>query len=137
MVEDPIASSDPTVYANGAKESDTDTWKDEASAQAPGKGDIGNLYVYDRLFGGDQYLFLGFERESSSGSVTYWLELNQKTNTTNASGAVVPNRTVGDLRLSVTQNGNGDFSVSTVGKWNGSIFAPTNPPAGSFTVTIP
>lgn len=136
VVPDPLAASDPTVYANGSKEDDLSSWADEASAQAPGKGDIGNLYVYDRLYSGDQYLFLAFERESSSGTVTYWLELNQKPNTTNVNNAVVPNRTLGDIRIAITQDGNGSFKISSVKKWNGSSFQDVTLPAGSFELRV-
>ena len=136
VIPDPLESSDPTVFANGSKEDTPSGWDDSSSAQAPGKGDIGNLYIYDRLVGGSQYLFGAFERESSTGTVTYWIELNQKPNVTNANGQAVPNRTSGDLRVAVSQSGNGAFEVEFIEKWSGSAWVGVTLPAAAFQLRV-
>ena len=139
VVQDPFGvANDPTIYDTGSKENNLASWADTSSAQPPGKGDIGNLYTYSHLVGGDQYLYLAFVRDTSSGSVTYAIELNQKSNTTNANGATIPDRTTGDLRITVSQNGSGVFQVASVEQWSSTdaSFHAVSLPAGSYALAV-
>ncbi|PSL06825.1 LPXTG-motif cell wall-anchored protein [Haloactinopolyspora alba] len=123
---DPTGNADDTVYGQGSKEDDLSSWQNEGSQSAPGQADIGNIYVYDRVVGGDLYAFVAFDRAQTTGTTTWYLELNQHPNTTNQHGVSVPDRTVNDLRLTMTVQGNGDFAVETAHVWDGSdwVVAP-------------
>ncbi|MGH8826847.1 MAG: hypothetical protein ACRDVZ_04425, partial [Jiangellaceae bacterium] len=72
VVEDPLGGVDPTIYDQGSKEDDLQSWADAGSAAAPGKSDVGAMYIHDRIFEGDQYLLFGFERPSDSGSTAWY-----------------------------------------------------------------
>lgn len=120
VVEDPLGGVDPTVYDSGAKEDDLESWEDAGSAAAPGKSDVGDMYIHDRFAEGEQWLFFGFERPSDSGSTAWYIELNQLPNTTNAIGTTVPNRSVDDVRIYLVNQGNGEFVVERIDRWVGA-----------------
>ncbi|PZF81387.1 hypothetical protein C1I92_21310 [Jiangella anatolica] len=117
VVEDIIGGEDPSIYDQGSKENDPDSWDDASSAGAPSKGDLGNVYVHDRTFEGDQYVFVGFERSTDRGTTAWALELNQLPNVLNANGTPVPDRTDGDLRITLVNHGDGTFEVRDVERW--------------------
>ena len=119
VVEDPLGGADPSIYDQGSKEDDLASWNDTSSAGPPSKGDVGNVYVHDRLVADDQYVFLAFERATDNGTVTYYLELNQQPNTTNALGTPIPDRLLGDIRLTIENQGSGNFQVIRVETWDG------------------
>ncbi|QIG38593.1 DUF11 domain-containing protein [Microbacterium sp. 4R-513] len=111
---------DATQFTGGSKESNW-PWsgaQTSGSGTAPGKTDIGNVYAYTQTVGGSVYAYLGFERQENNGSVSYHVELNQKTN---LSGPV-PNRTAGDLRLTLEQNGSNVISLVGADRWNGTAW---------------
>jgi uncharacterized surface anchored protein len=136
LVQDPFLVDDPSIYDQGSKEEDPDDWKDAASAQPPNKGDVGNVYVYDRLVGNDQYVFLAFERATDNGTVTYYLELNQLPNTENDHRTPIPDRTAGDIRLTIENQGSGNFQVIKVEEWNGSTWVDAGVQPGDVVEAI-
>ena len=120
-VQDPI-SADPTVLSNGVSDNDSLTdWQMNGTAQAPQKADIGNVYALNRVFSGNQWAYIGIERQSGQGTVQYDLEFNKLGNTTNSHGVSVPNRTTGDLLFTATQTGSGGWTINaTVQHWTGT-----------------
>ncbi|WP_152690719.1 SpaA isopeptide-forming pilin-related protein [Jiangella alkaliphila] len=125
VVHDPLGGTDATVFDRGSKEANTSTWNDDGSAAAPGKGDIGDAYLYDRVHEGDEYLYVGWERGSDNGSVRWYVELNQLPNTVNGEDTVVPDRSVGDLRLSLFNLGSRPLELEAVQRWNGTAWVAT------------
>jgi len=88
------------------------------SGSGSSKTDIGNVYAYTQTVGGHVYAYLGFERETNEGSVSYHVELNQKPNVAPDSPVTV--RTVGDLRLTIQQDGNNPPQLVGAHTWNGT-----------------
>ena len=118
---DPI-SADPTVLSNGVSDGDSVAdWQMNGSAQAPQKADVGNVYAVNRVSGGDQWAYIGIERESGQGTVQYDLEFNRLGNRTNDHGVSVPNRSAGDQLFTATQTGGSGWTINaTVQHWNGA-----------------
>ncbi|NLP84380.1 DUF11 domain-containing protein [Microbacterium sp. CFH 90308] len=107
---------DSTQFTQGASENDWPWTLAQTQGQnAQGKSDIGNVYAYTQTVGGDIYAYLGFERAENTGSVSYHVELNQLAN----SFGPVPNRTVGDLRLTIEQTGNNTIALVDAEVWDG------------------
>lgn len=130
-VPDPIGNADMSVYATGTKEGqDPALWSINTSAGAPPKSDMGNVYFWSRVApNGHIFGYMGIERLSTSGTVDYFVELNQKPNTKSSDGTVsVPNRSTNDIRLQITDHGSGSWNVTAAGdRWS----CPTPVPAGS------
>jgi uncharacterized repeat protein (TIGR01451 family) len=122
-VQDPM-SSDPSVLAGGNSDADPVSGWRYTNAQAPQKADIGNLYAVNRVFGGDQWAYIGVERQSGSGTVQYDLEFNKLGDTTNGHGVTVPNRSVGDLLFTATVQGGGVWTIpAVVSHWTGTSWS--------------
>ncbi|MFK4834628.1 SpaA isopeptide-forming pilin-related protein [Microbacterium sp. ZW T2_14] len=88
------------------------------SGSGSSKTDIGNVYAYTQTAGGHVYAYFGFERQTNEGSVSYHVELNQKPNVSSTSPITV--RTVGDLRLTIQQDGNNPPTLVGAHTWNGT-----------------
>ncbi|MCO1339087.1 hypothetical protein BJH93_09325 [Kocuria polaris] len=137
MSTDPFGNADTTVYSTGAKENDLSSWQNNESAGAPAKGDIGDTWVAQEFVGDDAWMWTAFERASADGSSGYYLELNQLAPTTNGHGTVVPDRSVGDLRLTFPTQGSGAFqNPATIERWNGSGWVAASLPAGSWEMAV-
>ena len=109
------APTDTTVFSASSKEEDDPTtWT--FSGQAPSKSDIGNVYVDTDLVGGDIVLRLAWDRDGSTGTDTYFLELNKKPNLS----ASIPDRSVGDLRIAIKEQGNEWIAVALASSWTGT-----------------
>ncbi|AQP45080.1 hypothetical protein RPIT_10000 [Tessaracoccus flavus] len=110
----------------GGKENEPGTWYQEGP-NASGKADIGRVWSYSNITGGDQYLHMALDRAAGTGSVAYVIELNQSPEM----DGLVPVRTIGDLRLNVEQGGNRAFELLSVSRWDGTAWVDYTPPAGS------
>jgi uncharacterized surface anchored protein len=126
-VPDVIGGDDESVFDQGAKEDDLETWADSGSAAAPQNGDIGNTWVYDRIDPdtGDQFAYIAFIRSTDTGSVQWYVELNQLPNTTNDNDTAIPDRSVDDLRISIENQGGGDIEVVAIEAWDGDSWEDT------------
>ncbi|HEY9408853.1 MAG TPA: SpaA isopeptide-forming pilin-related protein [Jiangellaceae bacterium] len=126
-VPDVIGGDDESVFDSGAKEDDLETWEDSGSAAAPQNGDIGNVWAFDRVDpdSGDQFAYLAFIRSTDTGSVQWYVELNQLPNTTNGNGTAIPDRSVGDLRVSLENQGGGGIAVIAIESWDGDSWEDT------------
>jgi hypothetical protein len=104
--------SDTTVFSASSKEDDApSTWT--FAGQPPQKDDIGNVYVDTDLVGGDVVLRLAWDRNGTTGTDTYYLELNKSPNASPA----IPSRTVGDLRFGIEEQGNGMLALLDASQW--------------------
>jgi len=121
-VADPIGHTDTSVYSTGSKEGQNpQLWTINTSAGATPKGDMGNIYFWSHVDAATHHIFgyLGIERVSTSGTVDYYVELNQKKNVLSADHTVsVPNRSLNDIRLQVTDHGTSNWQVTATGnRW--------------------
>jgi uncharacterized repeat protein (TIGR01451 family) len=120
-VENDDAGGDPTVYSSSSKESnDPSTWT--VSGGAPPKDDMTNIYAFAKP--GTADVFFGFDRGATSGTDSYYLELNklQPTDTT----TYAPNRSDGDLRFRLDDKGNGVIALSAESVWTSSAWVVTS-----------
>jgi uncharacterized repeat protein (TIGR01451 family) len=119
-IENDDAGGDPTVYSSSSKESnDPSTWT--ISGGAPPKDDMTNIYGYAKP--GTADVFFAFDRGATSGTDSYYLELNklQPTNTT----TYAPNRSEGDLRFRLDDKGNGVIALSSESVWTSGAWVVT------------
>ena len=127
---DGVKTADSNIFFGGSKEDTPSGWQVH-SGQPPAKDDIGYIYAYAHRYAGHEWADIGFERVGTNGTTLFTLELNQKADHTNSHGVSVPNRSDGDLRLTVIQHGNGDFTVSgTVDQYSNGAYHTLSPPAG-------
>ncbi len=103
---DKVKSNSDTVYGQGSKQNDTNTWVEVLSSSPP-KADIGNVYSVARqgflqpipsptgwtpAASSNVLAIMGFERISANGDTHLDYELNQAPFKLNAKGASVPQR---------------------------------------------
>src|SRR4051794_669614 len=129
---DGVNNPDNTIFFNGSKENDPAAWQVHGSGQPPDKDDIGYAFGYAHRTGGHEWADLGFERVGANGTTLFTVELNQKTNKANTHGVSIPDRSEGDLRITIIQQGNETFSVAgTVDQFQSGHYVTLAPPAGS------
>ncbi|MEG3615645.1 prealbumin-like fold domain-containing protein [Isoptericola haloaureus] len=126
VVPDPIGNDDDTTFAGSNVEDPINpnngwpNWGTGNPATNSGKSDLGNVLVYSEIAeeGGDytQWLHLGWDRDGDSGTVNYYVELNQEPNL----DAMNPDRSVGDIRIVVEEDGNSDLACVGVDTWDGA-----------------
>ncbi len=127
----PVASDgfdDATQFDQGASESNW-PWsvnQTDGSGVATGQSDIGNVYAYTQTVNGNVFAYLGFERDATTGTIGYYVELNKKANL----HGPVPDRSVGDLRLTIEQNGNVTIFLVGADTWDGTKWVPIGSLAG-------
>src|SRR4051794_26240061 len=120
-VEDDNAGGDPTVYSASSKESDDpSTWT--LSGGAPPKDDMTNIYGYAKP--GTADVFFAFDRGSTSGTDSYYLELN-KLQPTNAT-TYAPVRSEGDVRFRLDDKGSGVIALSSESVWTSGAWVVTS-----------
>ena len=118
-----VTFADGATDATGVKGKETDppsTWT--RSNVTTAKADFVHARLASRLVGADQWLYVGLDRVGTTGTVYYAIEFNQLANVTNGYGLSVPQRSVGDLRVSFVQNGNDPLGLQSVSKWNGTLW---------------
>lgn len=122
-IVDPLQPGDETVFSGGTSENDpVAEWSDDSSAQLGGSADINNVYLYDEIFptpGGDQFVYLAWDRETDQGTVGWFVELNQLPNEPNANGTSVPQRSAGDIRVVLVNQGGGPLEIDSIDQWDG------------------
>ncbi|MGN6161621.1 MAG: SpaA isopeptide-forming pilin-related protein [Marmoricola sp.] len=125
-VPDPLGTNDTSVYSSGSKEGQAPSqWTANGAAGAPSKSDMGNIYFWSHIGPNNHiYAYMGIERQATTGTVDYFVELNQKANTLSADHTIsVPDRTANDIRLQITDHGSGSWQVTASGdRWNGSAW---------------
>ncbi|WP_165372568.1 SpaA isopeptide-forming pilin-related protein [Nocardioides iriomotensis] len=122
LIEDEISTdpADNDGFGPGNSENDYDGEGQEKGWSvgdnvASGKSDVGNVLIYDYRQNGDLMLALGWDRGSGTGTQNYWIELNQKAQT-----SAMPVRTVGDLRINLDINGSDSQECQQAQLWDGS-----------------
>ncbi|NNU27914.1 prealbumin-like fold domain-containing protein [Isoptericola sediminis] len=142
VIQDPIGNADTTTFAGSNKEDPNNpaqgwpNWSAGNPGTNSGKSDLGNVLVDSEVVNdGDEYtqwLHLAWDRDGDSGTVNYYIELNQKDNL----DMMNPDRTVGDIRIVVEEDGNNDLMCIGVDTWNGSEWADRQACDGLFTFAV-
>src|SRR3954468_485328 len=129
--DDHVSNPDETIYTQGSKEDDPDSWAVHSSGKPTPKDDVGYVFGYSHRVNGHEFAYIGFERAAKNGTTQFVVELNQNSDKANSNGVQVPDRIEGDLRLVITQQGNSDFTVSgSVDRFESGAYKSVQPPGG-------
>src|SRR4051794_24176174 len=119
-------ADDGTQFNRGASE---DSWpwqpRQTVGSGAPDSADITNVYGFTRT-AGDVFAFVGFERVATTGTVAYHLELNRLPN----EFGPTPDRSLGDLRLTLEQQGSSLIRLTGADTWTGTAWQSLGSLAG-------
>jgi hypothetical protein len=108
-------TSDPNaqdnIFTQGSKELEPGAWVIGTSngGATPASGNVRDIFrAFQHPAGGDAFVYLGFTRAASNGTIYVTFELNQDARTwQNSAGFEIPCRTTGDILISFTDQGNG------------------------------
>src|SRR3954453_2914783 len=127
---DPVGNAETSVFQTSSKEDDDPTTWAKGTSNVDPKDDIGGVYTYshaDLTPPPHVFFYFGWDRADGSGTDFYKLELNQNSQPTTNSNAklnpgnlLVPDRTIGDLRFSLHDQGSGVIALDQVDRWTGS-----------------
>ncbi len=101
---DPVKNSADNALGQGAKEDDVAPTVVTGSIP-PSKDDLSRFYINKERVGGDDYLYMAWERSNLLGSAHMDFELNQ--DATPSANGVTPVRTAGDLLFDFDFGGSG------------------------------
>lgn len=118
IIADPAGVANDSEFIGGAKELDTQTWGYD-SGPVTGKDDMKHVMAYAKFVGTSAYFFAGAERIINNGDTHIDFELNRKPFKTWADGISKPNRTVGDVLVSLEFSNGGAEPDVTVYKITG------------------
>ena len=115
-IPDPVGNADDSTFSNS--ESDYPNFQEGSVGTPSGKSDIGNVYVYSyRNASDDLIAALAFDRSGDTGTGRYYVELNQKPNQ-----GLVPDRTIGDRRVTIGINGSDTLECQRIERWSGTAW---------------
>ena len=116
-IHDPVGNADTTTFHNS--ESDYPNFQAGSAGTPSGKSDIGNVYVRSyRAPNDDLIAALAWDRAGDTGTGRYYVELNQKPDQ-----GLVPDRTVGDRRVTIGINGSDTLECQRIERWSGTAWA--------------
>ena len=115
LFADATDPGDVSAYAGGNKEDDTRDW-DYVNAAGPNpKTDFKHIMAHAEVVGNSAFAFLGAERVVNNGTMVVDFELNKKTfKTYPAGGPPKPDRTAGDLLISLEYSNGGSNPIVTI-----------------------
>ena len=102
LISDPANVADDDQFIGGAKELDTCTWGFD-NGPVTGKDDFKHIMAYAKFVGSSAFFYVGAERIINNGDTHIDFELNKNAWTVfpGAGGVAKPDRSVGDLILSL------------------------------------
>ncbi|HEU4672122.1 MAG TPA: SpaA isopeptide-forming pilin-related protein, partial [Candidatus Limnocylindrales bacterium] len=130
IIADPADSHSDNQFIGGAKELDTRTWG-YTTGPITGKDDMKHVMAYAKFVGNSAYFYAGAERIINTGDTHIDFELNRKPFKTYSDGVSKPDRSVGDILISLEFSNGGSDPIVTVYKVTGV----TNYASGQ-TVTV-
>lgn len=121
VVRDEVGNLDhDTIFDSGDQEDQGPAAWDVGTTPPSGKSDIGNVLVYDRRdAGGDTWAYFAWDRDKGTGTGRYYIELNQLDN----SKTLIPNRSIGDVRITIGINGSDILACQRVETWDGDVWS--------------
>ncbi len=114
--EDPINSSTDDVYKGGNKETDTRDWAVQSGPKPPAKDDVHHSMAYAKFVGNSAFFYVGATRIVNNGDTHIDFELNRKPFKTWADGESKPDRSKGDVLISLEFSNGGADPIVTVYK---------------------
>jgi len=134
LAPDAVGNADTTVICASSKETnDPSTWSLCPGTTTP-KNDIGGLWLYKNITkdssGPHSWTYFAWDRGSGTGTMYFYLEFNQKPNSTPTSPS--PNRTNGDVRLKIYAQGSGLLDLIEADSWQNGAWQSKTVPGGSF-----
>ena len=115
LFEDATDPGDISAYAGGNKENDTRDW-DYTNAAGPNpKTDFRHIMAHAKVVGNSAFAYMGAERVVNNGTMVVDFELNKKPfKVYPAGGPPKPDRTAGDLLISLEYSNGGSNPVVTI-----------------------
>jgi uncharacterized repeat protein (TIGR01451 family) len=119
---------DNTQYTSGSEGNWPNWTRTTGGGSASGQADINDVYSVSTRDPAtdDIWEMFGFSRAGSSGSIGYTLEVNQLPN--RSANPAIPDRTTGDWRFNLTQNGSRPLALADCQRWTSA-----GPSSGSWT----
>ena len=127
---DPSGASDTTAWTGGAAENGWPWTPAQTQGTNPSSNaDITHAFAVSQIVDGEVIAYFGWERAATTGTVGFYVELNQEPNRLAAPGVPGPvaNRTDGDLRLRFIQQGNALLALDVAHTWQS-----TGPSSGAW-----
>ncbi|HEY9292298.1 MAG TPA: SpaA isopeptide-forming pilin-related protein [Microlunatus sp.] len=129
-VYDRVGTQDTTSFAGGSESDPVTDWAPSTSGStANPSADMGDVWFHDQIVDDDVYSYFAWDRPATTGSTSWFVELNQKQNQTNANGLSVPDRSVGDVRAWLLIQGGSLLSIRWY-SWTGSAWTLISSNAG-------
>ncbi len=115
LFEDDTDPGDNSAYAGGNKEDDTRDWDYVNSAGPNPKTDFKHIMAHAKVVGNSAFAYLGAERVVNNGTMVVDFELNRKPfKVFPAGGPPKPDRTAGDLLISLEYSNGGGNPIVTI-----------------------
>ena len=115
LFEDATDPGDNSAYAGGNKEDDTRDWDYVNSAGPNPKTDFKHIMAHAKVVGNSAFAYLGAERIVNNGTMVVDFELNKKQfKVFPAGGPPKPDRTAGDLLISLEYSNGGSNPIVTI-----------------------
>jgi uncharacterized repeat protein (TIGR01451 family) len=105
---------DTSAYGGGNKEDDTRDWVYVNNAGPNPKTDFKHVMAHARTVGNSAYAFMGVERIVNNGTMVVDFELNKKPFKQFSVGPLKPNRSNGDLLISLEYSNGGSNPIVTI-----------------------
>ena len=115
LFDDATDPGDISAYAGGNKEDDTRDWDYVNSAGPNPKTDFKHIMAHAEVVGNSAFAYLGAERVVNNGTMVVDFELNKKQfKVFPAGGPPKPDRTAGDLLISLEYSNGGSNPIVTI-----------------------
>ena len=114
LYTDATDPGDDSAYGGGNKEDDTRDWEYTNSAGPNPKTDFKHIMASARKVGNSAFVYLGAERIENNGTMVVDFELNKKPFKQFSVGPKKPDRSVGDLLISLEYSNGGSNPVVTL-----------------------
>ena len=128
IVHDIISSTSDDGFGGGSKETDTRTWSYDLHKATP-KDDVEYAMAYAKFVGASAFFYAGATRIVNTGDTHIDFELNRNPFKVYSDGISKPDRTVGDILVSLEFSNGGSDPIVTVYK----VTAVANYPTGQDT----
>ena len=114
LYTDAVDPGDTSAYGGGNKEDDTRDWVYVNSAGPNPKTDFKHVMAHVRPSGSSAFVYFGAERLVNNGTLVVDFELNKKPFKQYSVGPLKPDRSAGDLLISLEYSNGGDNPIVTL-----------------------
>lgn len=111
---DAVDPGDTSAYVGGNKEDDTRDWGYVNAAGPNAKTDFKHIMAHAEVVGNSAFAYLGAERMVNNGTMVVDFELNKKPFKQFSTGPAKPDRSNGDLLISLEYSNGGTNPVVTI-----------------------